>query len=109
DELPQAAAPRRAEARHHDDHERPLVRDRERSERPERDRTERDRTERDRSSRGRTERNVGGERSSGRDSERRPPRGEGRGDSAVIGFGADTPAFLLRAAPLPKETVELED
>ena len=108
DELPQARAEAHPDARSESrgvardetrsrDRDRPRRERPERSERPERDRPERDRADRD-----------GEARASSKGSERRPPRGEQR-DGAVIGFGADTPAFLLRAAPLPKQTVELDD
>jgi superfamily II DNA/RNA helicase len=41
-----------------------------------------------------------------RDAEQREPRGRGRereDNDRVVGFGSDTPAFLLRAAPISKE------
>ncbi|WP_158918224.1 DEAD/DEAH box helicase [Caulobacter sp. S45] len=100
-------------------HARPAPREESRS-RPERDQPERERPEgaygeravpeRERSRRERPERDAGGDRRpAAKGSERRPPRGESR-ESGVLGFGADTPAFLLRASPLPpKEAVELED
>jgi superfamily II DNA/RNA helicase len=105
DELPQARPAREPSREQPRDQDRDGGRDNGRSR--DRDRPRRDRSERpeqaDRAA------SRGGEaRGGSRNSERRPPKGEPR-DGAVVGFGADTPAFLLRAAPLPKETVELED
>ena len=112
DELPQARP-----AREPRDESPARERDRPRRDRPERaerpERVERPEQRAERPERAerveRAERSPrGGDPRNSRNSERRPPKGEPR-DGAVIGFGADTPAFLLRATRLPKETVELED
>ena len=72
---------------------------------PERGRAERSATERapsERSGRDRTARYGGGERTGGEPvREAREPR-----DNERVGFGADAPAFLLRATPLPPAKVE---
>jgi superfamily II DNA/RNA helicase len=107
DELPQARAPRDQGRDQPRDEARP-ARDEARAPREAReDGRPRDR-DRNRPYRERAERERGSDTRSAAKGERRPHRGELR-DGAVIGFGADTPAFLLRAAPLPKATVELED